>query len=703
MAGRVPAVPRTFLLKNEIRKKAMIDSTTQNQWTKLLPPILGAVVIIIGTANIFGWLFNSTVLMSVNASFVSMKPNTAVGLMLLGTSLFSARFMPNLRSFRFVVGALPLLAVALGALTLLEYILTIEFGIDELLFKDHLQAIETWSPGRMAGITCFSFIFSGLALHFKLSAYERLRQLPDILALGTCFAAIFVLLGYAYETESLRNLGMFGGMAIHTAVGFLLLAASTLLIRPNDGILGPLFAGRTVGVVMLWILPTVVLGPVAIGLLSQLGVEAGLFGHGEGIALEVVTTIFFLVVLTLFAAHAVNRADRKVKQAESIVRRFFDVSNDLLCIANMDGYFVKVNGSWEQTLGFTLEELTRRPFIEFVHPDDVEPTLNEYNRQAVGHDVISFENRYLCKDGSYRTLLWNATRPVDNGLIYASAHDITDRKLAEHQIAVLNNALSSRAQALEAANAELEAFSYSVSHDLRAPLRSIDGFSQALLEDYNGKLDEMGKDYLKRVRSSTQRMGQLIDDMLQLSRVTRSDFQREELDVSEIVRSIVKSLREKDPQRAVEIEIEDQLRANCDPRLARIALENLIQNAWKFTSRKEIANIRFGVYANSPVQVFMVSDNGVGFDATYVGKLFSPFQRLHRQEEFEGTGIGLATVKRIVTRHGGIVWAEGKINQGATFYFTLTPKNQQGENCVRENYSVGRGQSGRRPIDAPCT
>jgi light-regulated signal transduction histidine kinase (bacteriophytochrome) len=229
---------------------------------------------------------------------------------------------------------------------------------------------------------------------------------------------------------------------------------------------------------------------------------------------------------------------------------------------------------------------------------------------------------------------------------------------------------------LEAANKELEAFSYSVSHDLRAPLRTIDGFSQILLEDYASELDDEGDDYLGRVRAASQHMGHLIDDLLDLSRVSRRPLRRELVDLSSVAADIVEDFRKSEPEREVEFVTEDGITAWGDANLLRVALENLLGNAWKFTSKEPHPRIEFGISSHkegsSSSPEYFVSDNGAGFDARYSDKLFGAFQRLHGAEEFEGTGIGLATVARIVHRHGGRVWARGEVGEGATFFFTLS-------------------------------
>lgn len=243
-------------------------------------------------------------------------------------------------------------------------------------------------------------------------------------------------------------------------------------------------------------------------------------------------------------------------------------------------------------------------------------------------------------------------------------NEVSERARAEEALRLANGAT-------EAANRELEAFSYSVAHDLRAPLRSIDGFSLALLEDCAGRLDADGKRYLQNVRESAQQMGNLIDDLLNLSRVTRSELRREPLDLSGLAHAVLARLRDAQPDRQVEVSIQEGLAADADPRLLDIVLTNLFSNAWKFTRKRSPARIDFGARADGRATVYFVRDNGAGFDEAYAGKLFGVFQRLHGAHEFEGTGIGLATAQRIVRRHGGRLWAEGKVDAGATFHFTL--------------------------------
>ena len=263
-----------------------------------------------------------------------------------------------------------------------------------------------------------------------------------------------------------------------------------------------------------------------------------------------------------------------------------------------------------------------------------------------------------------------------NAQFEASNHELEIEVLRRGEVEVevrrLNEKLKHGAAELAATNRELESFSYSVAHDLRAPLRSIDGFSQALLEDYVEKLDADGKKYLSFIRESADHMAQLIDDLFALSRVTRSELRRERLDLSTLARAAIACLQRSQPDRRVDVVIQEGLWGEGDPRLLTVALDNLLGNAWKFTGKRDDARIQFGATSKDGAsRVYFVRDNGAGFDMAFVNKLFGVFQRLHAATEFEGSGVGLATVQRVVSRHGGRVWAEGEVNRGATFYFTL--------------------------------
>jgi hypothetical protein len=346
-----------------------------------------------------------------------------------------------------------------------------------------------------------------------------------------------------------------------------------------------------------------------------------------------------------------------------------------------DGYFViqdaKVvftNTRGTEMFGHAEDEITGKHVDELLAPELARRLARMDADVAQGEAIAQqYETRLIRGDGKTGMFELSAKNMDYAGKPAVSVvmRDITERRKAEEELARQAKELARANSELCVVNKELEAFSYSVSHDLRAPLRSIDGFSKAVLEDYEQKLDDQGKDYLHRVRAASQRMAQLIDDLLNLSRVTRSDMHHDSVNLSAMAWSIVTELQKIQPDRQVDFVIAEGLMAKGDSRLLKLVLENLLNNAWKFTGKHTHAKIEFGAAPCNGKTAYFVRDDGAGFDMAYAEKLFIPFQRLHGVTEFAGTGIGLALIQRIIHRHGGHVWAEGKVEQGATFYFTL--------------------------------
>ena len=337
---------------------------------------------------------------------------------------------------------------------------------------------------------------------------------------------------------------------------------------------------------------------------------------------------------------------------------------------------LETNPALQNMLGYTAEELRGMELHEIVAHDreDVEANVERTLRE--GTRFIR-ERGYRRKDGSV-VEVEIAASAIDYGgkrVICAAVRDISERKRAEEVTRRFNEELEDRVRRrtaqLQAANEELEALSTSVSHDLRAPLRAMTGFGRILLEDYGDGLDEAGRDYLRRIQEAGDRMGAMIDDLLDLSRLTRREMRHEEVDLSALARGVADDLRRVDPGRRARLAIAEGISVRGDAGLLRVVLENLLENAWKFTSKEPEVLIEFGAVEQEGRPVYYVRDNGVGFDEAYADKLFAPFQRLHGEGEFEGTGLGLTTVARIVRRHGGILWAESEVGRGARFYFTL--------------------------------
>jgi PAS domain S-box-containing protein len=384
------------------------------------------------------------------------------------------------------------------------------------------------------------------------------------------------------------------------------------------------------------------------------------------------------------------------KQAEEQFRLVVEASPNAIILVDLAGSISLVNKRAESLFGYTRQELMGQP-VEMLVPQQFRTHHSDYRAtffgspsarpMGAGRDLFG-----LRKDGSQVPVEigLNPITTVEGNFVLASIIDITERKRAEAEISdllqrekaarvetrKLNEELEQRVMErtadLQAANKELESFSYSVSHDLRAPLRSIDGFSQALMEDYRSELDDVAQNYLQRVRTGSQHMAQLIDDLLTLSRVSRAEMRRDTIQLSELAESIADDLHRSDPSRQVTFAITPGLTILADRQLMRSVLENLLGNAWKFTGNCSAARIELAFLLQPDgQQVYYVRDNGAGFDMAYADKLFGAFQRLHSPAEFPGTGIGLASVQRIIHRHGGRIWAEGAVGQGATLYFTV--------------------------------
>ncbi|MFN0163061.1 MAG: sensor histidine kinase [Burkholderiales bacterium] len=343
-----------------------------------------------------------------------------------------------------------------------------------------------------------------------------------------------------------------------------------------------------------------------------------------------------------------------------------------------DGTILEVNDADERTLGLKREISVGRSSVETGAWPDRQARQVFVDQLLRDGRVLGYETRMRYRDGSEFDARIFAERIEVDGedCILAAILNISEQKRHEREIRDLNRSLEarvrSRTRQLEEANAELEAFSYSVSHDLRSPLRAVEGFTSLLAEDLGDRLDAEARSLVERIVTNCTRMNRLIDDLLGLSRVGRFDLVRSSNNLSAMAHEVVEKLRLQQPDRVVEVTIEPDVIAECDRELARIVLDNLIGNAWKFTGRAAQAQIRFGREAGSDATaVYFVADNGAGFDMTYAGKLFTPFQRLHGRDEFEGTGVGLATIRRIVARHEGRVWAEGAPGSGAIFRFTF--------------------------------
>ncbi|MDB6126023.1 MAG: multi-sensor signal transduction histidine kinase [Pedosphaera sp.] len=424
---------------------------------------------------------------------------------------------------------------------------------------------------------------------------------------------------------------------------------------------------------------------LAVPVISRSGEVLGglLFGHpSPGIFTERAQHLLAGIAAEAGIALDNARLYHAVKQSEAHFRQLADAMPQIVWMADGAGHVTYFNKRWEEFTGMPEPlRVNGEDWTPFLHPEDRSRCTEKWQEAIRSEQTFQVECRLKeHRSGNYRWHLFRAN-PIrdDHGHVvrwFGTSTDIEDQKQAEEKVRVLNTALehrvSERTAQLQASNRELEAFSYSVSHDLRAPLRSINAFSELVREDYGDKLDEQGRQYLGIVRDASEQMSRLIDDLLHLSRVTRGDMRRQRIDLSAMARTLLANLRQMDPKRNVEVVIAPNLIVDGDERLLRIALENLLNNAWKFTGKQPHGRIEVGVtHPEGKPATYFVRDNGAGFDMAFANRLFSAFQRLHSSSDFPGHGVGLATVQRIITRHGGHIWAESIIDQGATFFFTL--------------------------------
>jgi PAS domain S-box-containing protein len=644
----------------------------------------GMAVFALGCIVLVGWQFEIPALKSGFLGPATMKANSALAFILYGISLWSLQHIYAHRSMRIVANACAAIAVLIAALTLGEYLFDRDFGIDQFLFQNSEVVLGASFPGRMSPATALNFLFLGSAILLRGNRWRN--WLSEALTIITLISAGVAVIGYLYDVSSLYQIDVYASMALHTALAFILLSVGIILARPEYELISIFTNEGPAGILARRLLPAAIAIPIALGWLLVTGHGMGFYDTAFGMSLYALSNVIVFSALIWWNARVLyqveierERAEEALSASESRFSALFDTMSEGFSISEIiydeagrprDWRYLEVNPAFERHTGLKAADILGRTSLE-LFPDAEQLWLERYGKVALTGEPAHFEAQF----GPLGRWLEVRAYQTEPGRIAVVFFDISERKRVEERIQRLNQELEERVAhrtvQLESANRELEAFSYSVSHDLRAPLRSIDGFSHALLEDYDKLLPPEGHQFLERIRSSAQRMAELIDDMLNLSRVTRMSMKSVPVDLSKLAQDIAAELQRNHPEHSVRLTIAKNLKADGDLNLLQIVLENLINNAWKFTSRQEQAEIEFGSKVENKETIYFVRDNGAGFDMAYADKLFGAFQRLHTMTEFPGTGIGLATVQRIIHRHGGRVWAEGAVGEGATFFFTL--------------------------------
>ncbi len=673
----------------------------------------GAIVLGLGLVVLIGWGFGLQVLKSLHPAWVSMKPNAALALVFGGLSLcVAAGREPLSPGSRRLAAVLAAGVVLIGATTLVEYLGGWRLGIDEMLFREDAQAAATVHPGRMAPLTAIDFALIGAALCGASARRRVLQVCTQSLALLTALIASLSLVGYLFGDASLGSLAGYTPMAAHTSIAFVLLSAGTLALRPDAGwmqLVTGLGTGHTER-------PAIDRLPATTSLVHRFSARRVvniLFVGGAAV-------VGMVALLALVSSQRLAHDSRLRIRSYEVLDGFGDVRDALLDVETGARGFA-LTGTAEYLQPYdrgrrafdaglaAMRDLTADNPAQRQRTTAVEALARQ--RVAIAAEVVDVR-RAQGPDaaGTMGPMLGTGKRVMDE------ARTLLDRMAAEEErLLVLRDAAALHTQrlagvltvgalglafglflaafalyhreqgrreahedALECLNAallntnrELEAFSYSVAHDLRAPVRHIAGFAELLRGSAASHLDERGARYLTLVTDSARQLGTLIDDLLTFSRVGRESISPVRVPLEALVTEIVQGLGHETTGRRIDWVIGDLPTVTADAAMMRQVLANLLDNAVKYTRRREPARIEVGAQRTGRDVVVFVRDNGVGFDMAYADKLFTVFQRLHSASEFEGTGIGLANVRRIIARHGGRTWAEGAVDQGATFYFSL--------------------------------
>ncbi|MBI4584442.1 MAG: PAS domain S-box protein [Planctomycetes bacterium] len=648
--------------------------------------ISGALAIGLGCLAFAGWLLESAGLKNVLFGWLAMEGKTALMFILTGASLWFSRRMKESTRSRIPARVCACLAALVGALALSQHLSGWSLGLDQVLFAGASGTGGPFAPGRMSPATSLNFFLAGSAL-LLFECKPRFHWLLEGFAIIIGFFSLLALIGHIYGAGSIASAASNMQISFLPALVFLVIAAGIFCLHPDRGLSSLVLSDQMGGILARRLLPAALGVPFFLGWLRLQGEQMGLYGTEFGLTLVVLSSMIIFTSVVLWNAKTLNSIELERQEAEVKFQTLLEAAPDGVVITDISGRIVLVSAQTEKMLGHSRAELFGKP-VEVLIPERCRGRHEGYRRryfsesrtQAMRMVVDIFA---LKKGGGELPVEINLSPiQVKGGMLaMATIRDITERKKAHEEIKRLNNDLERRVAArtaeLEAAIKELEAFSYSVSHDLRAPLRAIDGFSRILLEDFSGKLDAEGQRILNVVRANTMKMSQLIDDLLAFSRLSRKGMERSKIDMTELCRSVIEELRRSEPERSVEVTLGSMPDTEGDRAMIRQALANLLSNAFKFTRRQPEPAVEIGGHSDGDMNVYHIKDNGVGFDMQYSHKLFGVFQRLHGADEFEGTGVGLAIVHRIISRHGGKVWGEGLVNSGATFHFALPRKKEQ--------------------------
>jgi PAS domain S-box-containing protein len=643
--------------------------------------VFSSAVGLMGLAGVTGWFAGVPTLASWSPGFEPMTPMGATLLITWGVATLLHASLPEDAFGRGLFALAGLLTALLGLASLFDLV---SGGVG--LFSRFNGAVAFGSNHHIAPLAAANWVLIGASS--VLLSLRRPRQLEfvvSIVASIILLANLIVLLGYLYGSPLLYGTQS-RVVPLPVAVSHSLASLTLLLLLGPEHYPLRFLVGQSARARLLRIfLPMMIIVITLDGVLARLAPRES--GASVSTAMSVLVFVGLSVILvymtTRVSGDSIDRAealrDEAERQLSATVTMFeglFNAVPDAVVVVDAKGKIVRVNNQAERAFGWVREELIGMS-IETLVPDRFLGKHEGYRAGYTGRPRVrtmgaGFNLYAKRRDGSeFPVDIMLGPLQTELGMLVLSViHDISDQRRAQSEIESLNRALGRQVSELEAVNKELESFSYSVSHDLRAPLRAVDGFSRILVEDYGEKFDDEGRRVVGIIRDNTRRMGQLIDDLLAFSRLGRQGISKHPIDMTELAQSVIADIKVEFATGA-EFRVGDLPEAEGDRAMLRQVFANLIANAAKFSAPKERAIIEVSGYRGDGETVYTVGDNGVGFDMQYAGKLFGVFQRLHRQQEFEGTGVGLAIVQRVVHRHEGRVWAESKLGEGARFSFSL--------------------------------
>lgn len=642
-----------------------------------------ALTAIISTAVMLGWLFNIPWLKNAIPYSISMVFNTALCFLFLSMGGIAAlkRKEHWQKTHRVILTLTGLVVFVISCVTLLSFFVSLGFDVNNILYKTTVLEPFSKSPGQMAPNTAINFLLLSISLLLLASENTRLIYISQCLVLLTLLISLSNLLGYIHKVEYLYGYFTFTRMSLYTAISFVFISFGMLLAYINEGPLFVVTSNKFSGKIARRLIIALIFLPFLVMTINRFSESYGIYSGSFGDILVVIINIVGFGSILLWVLTSLDKSEKEFGL-------LFNLSVDMICIADMNGYFKKVNPAFSKILGWTEHDLLKKPYSEFIHQDDINATHRVEERLVSGKNILSFYNRYQCKDGTYKWISWSAVPVLDEGIIFAVGRDITQIKELENKLKQANeHLLQKNKEAIElalemqsASKAKTE-FLSNMSHELRTPLNAIIGFSDIMLRGMTGSVNDNQKEYLSYINSGGNHLLNLINDLLDLSKIEsgKMELQLMEFDLNKVINDSLLLFKEKITQHQFTIRVNGEKKPiiiYADELKIKQVILNLLSNAFKFTPNKGMITLNTSILsdnAHQPLVSVEVIDSGIGISEQDQERLFKPFVQLETsyQKKYGGTGLGLSLCKNIVELHHGTIFIKSKIDQGSTFTFII--------------------------------